>query len=62
MLANITLTFEVPNQEASDKGDEQKSNDQNGHNYPSLRATLLHLLGVHGREELHPFLQVVHVL
>lgn len=59
---NLTLTFEVPNQEADDEGDEQKSNDHDGNDHTSLWATLLHLLGVHGREELHPFLHVVHVL
>lgn len=60
--SDVTLTFEVPNQEAGDKGDEQEDTDDNGDDHAPLRAPLLHLLGVHGREELHPFLQVVHVL
>lgn len=59
---DVTLTFEVPKQEASGEGDKQKNNDQDGDDDLALWATLLHLLGVHGREELHPFIQVVHVL
>lgn len=60
--SDIMLTFEVPDQEAGDEGDEQENNDHDSDNHPPLWATLLHLLGVHSREELHPFLRVVHVL
>lgn len=59
---DVILTFEVPNQEAGDEGDEQENDDHYGDDHPPLWAALLHLLGVHGREELHAFLQVVHVL
>lgn len=59
---DVTLTFEVPKQEASGEGDKQKNNDQDSDDHLPPWAALLHLLGVHGREELHPFIQVVHVL
>lgn len=61
LLDGCVPVFEVPKQEASGEGDKQKNNDQDGDDHLPLWAALLHLLGVHGREELHPFVQVVHV-
>lgn len=57
-----TLTFEVPNQEAGGNGHKDQGADDGGDDHTPLWAALLHLLGVHGREELHPFLQAIHVL
>lgn len=59
---SASLTFEVPHQEADKEGDEQEDDQHSSHHHPSLWATLLHLLGIHGGEELHPLLHAVHVL
>lgn len=61
-MGSVTLTFEVPNQQANQEGEEKDGNEHNGDHHPSFRATLLHCLRIHGGEELNPFLQAVHFL
>lgn len=56
------LTMEVPHQQASHER-EQEEAEQHGHqHHPAPGASLLHLLGIVRRQELHTLLKAIHVL